>query len=99
MNIIAKKIKKYYYQLILDGRKSFEIRKEDDCKYHTDDVLILKEINDFNEYTGRITICKITCILRDFEGLADGYVALGIIPIMNLEVQNGGNKERNELAF
>lgn len=99
MNIIAKKIKKYYYQLILDDRKRFEIRKEDDCEYHTDDVLILKEIDDFNEYTGRITICKITCILRDFEGLADGYVALGIRIIKNLEIKNGGNKERNELAY
>lgn len=78
MNIIAKKIKEDYYEQILKGDKRFEIRKEDDCKYYTNDILILKEINVSGEYTGRIAICKISCVLRDFEGLADNYVALGI---------------------
>ena len=78
MNIITKKIKDYYYDLILSGDKKFEIRKEDDCNYYINDILILKEINVSKEYTGRIAICRITCVLRDFEGLADGYVALGI---------------------
>lgn len=78
MNIIAKKIDKYYYDLILKGYKKFEIRKEDDCRYFKDDILILKEITASREYTGRIAICRITCEVRDFEGLVDGYVALGI---------------------
>ena len=90
MNIIAKKIKDYYYELILSGDKRFEIRKEDDCNYYINDILILKEINDSREYTGRIAICKITCVLRDFEGLADGYVALGIKIIKTHDLTQGG---------
>lgn len=78
MNIITKKIDKYYYGLILKGYKNFEIRKEDDCRYCKEDILILKEINTSKEYTGRIAICRITCEVRNFEGLVDGYVALGI---------------------
>lgn len=78
MNIIAKKIKQIYYAQIIVGDKRFEIRKEDDCRYCVNDILILKEINVSGEYTGRIAICRITCVLRDFEGLADNYVALGI---------------------
>ncbi len=78
MNIIAKKIKDNYYEQILKGDKRFEIRKEDDCEYHTNDILIIKEIIFSGEYTGRIAICRITCVLRNFEGLADNYVALGI---------------------
>ena len=90
MNIIAKKIKKEYYQQILRGDKRFEIRKEDDCWYYTNDILILKEINISSEYTGRIAICRITCVLRGFEGLADKYVALGIKIIKTHDLTQGG---------
>lgn len=90
MNIIAKKIDKYYYDQILRGDKKFEIRIEDDCRYYTDDILILKEINVSKEYTGRIAICRITCVLRDFEGLADEYVALGIKIIKTHDLTQGG---------
>ena len=90
MNIIAKKIDKYYYEQILKGDKKFEIRKEDDCRYYTNDILILKEINVSKEYTGRIAICRITCVLRDFEGLSDGYVALGIKIIRTHDLTQGG---------
>ena len=85
MNIIAKKIKETYYRDVLSGKKRFELRKEDDCRYCTNDILILKEITVSGEYTGRIAICKITFVLRDFEGLADGYVVFGIEIITALE--------------
>lgn len=78
MNIITKKIKENYFEQIARGDKHFEIRKEDDCMYYVDDILILKEITVSNVYTGRIIICRICSVLRDFEGLADEYVALGI---------------------
>lgn len=79
MNIvISKKIKEKYFAEILRGYKKFEIRKEDDCTYHVNDILILEEINNSNMYTGRIAVCKITYVLRNFEGLHLGYVALGI---------------------
>ena len=79
MNIIAKKIERIYFNQIFSGNKNYEIRKEDDCRYEVNDILILKEITDLREsYTGRIIICRITHVLRDFKGLSDGYVALGI---------------------
>ena len=86
MNIIAKKIKRRYFDLILSGDKKFEVRKEDDCTYSSKDILILKEINDSKEYTGRILICRITNVLRDFEGLQRGYVVLGIKLIKPLDL-------------
>lgn len=90
MNIIEKKIKQIYYAQIIVGDKMYEIRKEDDCRYYINDVLILKEIKVSNEYTGRIAICKITSVLRDFEGLADGYVALGIRVIKRHDLTQEG---------
>ena len=92
MNIITKKVDKYYYNLILKGNKNFELRKEDDCRYSTDDILILKEINAFKEYTERIAICRITCVLRDYEGLKVGYVILGIKLIKSLDLSIGGTE-------
>ena len=78
MNIIVKKIEKCYFNLIDSGDKNYEIRKEDDCTYYVNDILILKEIDILNKYTGRIAICRISSVIRGFEGLVDGYVALGI---------------------
>lgn len=87
MNIIAKKIKEPYYRDILSGKKRFELRKEDDCRYYTNDILILKEITVHDgEYTGRFAICKITFLLRDYDGLEKGYVVLGIEIISTYEV-------------
>lgn len=88
MNIIAKKIKETYYREILSGKKRFELRKEDDCRYYTNDILILKEITVNGEYTGRIAICKITFLLRDYDGLEKDYVVFGINIIKTLEVKD-----------
>ena len=80
MNIIVKKIRKSYYNEILKGNKTFELRKEDDTKYNEGDILILKEIEptiiDF--YTGRFAISRIGFVLRHYEGLSDDYAIISL---------------------
>lgn len=49
---IRKKVLREYFENILSGKKNFEVRIADfDCK--EGDVLILEEIDDKRNYTGR----------------------------------------------
>ena len=61
---IIKKILKEYFEAIFSGRKNFEVRIEDDCKYSEGDILILKEINSDGFFTGRELRKEITYVLR-----------------------------------
>lgn len=80
MNVIVKKIRKPYFEEIINGNKTFELRKEDDTKYNEGDILILKEIDPFTVdfYTGRIAISKIGFVLRHYEGLSDDYAIISL---------------------
>jgi ribosomal protein S17 len=74
-----KKVWPKYYEAIRDGSKTFELRKEDDCRYDIGDLLILREWTPITKtYTGYITVAVITYVLRGVEHLAPGYAALGI---------------------
>ena len=42
--IIEKKIYRRYFNEILKGNKTFEIRIEDDCRYKENDLVLLKEV-------------------------------------------------------
>tara|TARA_Y100000034_G_C6659747_1_gene289185 strand:+ start:334 stop:615 length:282 start_codon:yes stop_codon:yes gene_type:complete len=61
---IEKKTNKDYFEKILSGDKTFEVRIEDDCKFNEGDVLILKEVDDSGEFTGREIKKVIGVILR-----------------------------------
>ena len=79
MKVIVKKIRPKFFDEILRGNKTFELRKEDDVQYEEGDILILKEIEtaiDF--YTGRFAISRIGFVLRHFEGLADDYAIISL---------------------
>lgn len=80
MKVIVKKIRPKYFDEILKGNKTFELRKEDDTQYEEGDILILKEIDptviDF--YTGRFAISRIGFVLRHFEGLSDDYAIISL---------------------
>lgn len=79
MKIIVKKIMPWYFNEILKGNKTFELRKEDDVKYEEGDILILKEIEmELGFYTGRFAISRIGFVLRKFEGLADDYAVISL---------------------
>ena len=72
------KILPKYYEEVLNGNKTFELRK-DDRDYKINDVLRLKEWDE-TYYTGRTFICTVKYILRDCPdyGLKKGFVILGI---------------------
>ena len=52
-----------YYILVADGIKNFEVRLAD-RDYHIGDVLILCEVDDHGEYTGRSITRTITYPLK-----------------------------------
>lgn len=73
--IIIKKIKPEYFEDVLSGKKKFELRRDEDnvCE---GDIIVLKEIkNDL--LTGNQVNRIVKYVLRDFEGLEDGYCIIG----------------------
>ena len=71
------KIYPKYFEAILDGKKSFEIRKND-RGFQVGDRVILKEWDNIR-YSGREIHAEIKYILDDkFIGLEKGYVAFSI---------------------
>ena len=67
-----------YFRAIKDGRKTFEIRKND-RNFQVGDTLLLQEyMPDEGEFTGRDILVAVNYILDGFSGLQDGYVAIGI---------------------
>lgn len=73
------KIKPMYYEKVITGEKSFEIRLND-RKYSVGDTLILKEFLD-QGFTGRQVMVKVVYMLshKDFpQGIPEGYVVMSI---------------------
>jgi ASC-1-like (ASCH) protein len=68
MKEIMKKVYQEYFEAIVKGEKTFEVRIEDDCHFEEGDILILKEIDDKGEFTGREIKKKIGTIFRTKEG-------------------------------
>jgi hypothetical protein len=69
-----------FFDLVYDGKKDFEIRKND-RNFQSGDILWLREYDkDCLMFLRRSIICQVTCIIhRDkFAGLAIGYCAMGI---------------------
>lgn len=73
------KILSRYYEAILQGKKTFEVRK-DDRPYHEGDTLLLQEAVALNGLicTGREIKVAVTYILRDSEYVKDGYCIMSI---------------------
>lgn len=73
------KILSRYYEAILQGKKTFEVRK-DDRQFQQGDTLILQEtVTPYGcGYTGREMKVEVTYILRDSEYVKDGYCIMGI---------------------
>jgi ASC-1-like (ASCH) protein len=69
-----------YFEDILNGRKTFEVRKND-RDFHVNDFLILEEFDPVtNRFTDRRIACMIIYILKsnEFEGISPGYAVLGL---------------------
>ncbi len=78
MTVHELKILPRFFKAIKDGRKKFEVRK-DDRDFRRGDILRLREYFD-GEYTGLEVYCLVLYVLHanDFEGLADGYCVMSI---------------------
>lgn len=70
------KILPEYYEAVILGAKTFEVRK-DDRGYQIGDVLVLREWRN-GKHTGRDVRVIVTYILRDSEYCKDGYCVIGI---------------------
>jgi len=69
-----------YYRAVADGRKRFEIRK-DDRGFQVGDRLVLQEYEPGSDlYTVRETTVRVTYILRSRQFLPEGYCAMSIEP-------------------
>lgn len=73
------KILSRYYEAVLQGKKTFEVRK-DDRPFQEGDTLLLQETVTPNGcgYTGREMKVEVTYILRDSEYVKDGYCIMAI---------------------
>lgn len=72
------KILPQYYEDVISGKKSFEIRKND-RDYKVGDVFVLREWDSDHGYTGRSYANVIKYVLKDCPeyGLQDGYCIFG----------------------
>ena len=65
-----------YFEAVLNGTKTFELRK-DDRDYSVGDSVVLMEFTD-GRFTGRSVKKRITFKLSDFDGLQEGYCIFSI---------------------
>ena len=80
MNTHFLKVVPEYFEALAEGKKGFEIRK-DDRDYKEGDNLVLEEYNpEKREYTGRALTRRIIYVLRNAEqyGLREGFCILQI---------------------
>ena len=76
MDIHELKTHKVYFTDLVDGNKTFEVRKND-RNFKIGDILHLKEW-DGEKYTSRSIGARITYFMVAPEYVKDGYVILGI---------------------
>jgi hypothetical protein len=75
------KIHPAYFEAVSDGRKTFEVRKNDRT-FQVYDTVQLREWNPTADgYTGRKIDCRITYVLSAFHGIEAGYIVFGITKI------------------
>ncbi len=68
-----------YFERVAQGRKTVEIRTEQDRTFTEGDRQVLEEwYPQTRHYTGRGVIVTVTDILRDKPWVPDGYAALSI---------------------
>lgn len=77
-----------YFEAIMSGKKSFDVRKDDrEPRYEVGDILILEEFRaHVGEFTGRKMKCHIKRVARytsdlnnlEGEGVREGYCIIGL---------------------
>ncbi|MDK1020213.1 MAG: ASCH/PUA domain-containing protein [Candidatus Hydrogenedentes bacterium] len=69
-----------HYDVVVDGRKRFELRR-DDRDFQVGDTLMLREwCLETETYTGRSVLVRVAFVLREAEpfGLMEGFCAISI---------------------
>ena len=68
-----------YFQPLIDGTKSFEVRIND-RKFNIDDIVELQEWEPYTgNYTGRYTLRRVTYLLRGgLLGIDERYVIMSL---------------------
>lgn len=80
--IHALKILPSYFEDVMSGKKTFEIRKND-RDYKVGDLLALNEYTETEEYigySGRSCLVKVDYILDNADFCKDGYITMTIKP-------------------
>lgn len=79
-----------YFEDVLSGKKSFEVRKDDrNPKFAPGDKLILQEYMKTSEtgvYTGRVIHADVLLVLRG-EYCRDGYCIMSIVPVFAINAR------------
>lgn len=68
---------------VAEGRKTFELRKNDH-NYKVGDVLLMREVEN-GKYTGRKVKVEVTYILTDYTGLEEGYCIMSTKVLRGIE--------------
>ena len=69
-----------YFEPLIDGRKSFEVRSTRDRKFSVGDVLVLREWDPNGEtYSGRSARMVVTYVLGS-PFAPDGNVIMSVVP-------------------
>lgn len=75
------KIAPAYFAAVAEGRKPFEVRK-DDRGFQVGDVLVLNEWTPEQGYTGVMMGQRVTYVYRgEAGGLQEGYVVMGLTDV------------------
>ena len=85
-----------YFEAVLSGEKTFEIRLKD-RDYRVGDLLALNEY-DGERYTGRCCLVKIDYILDDSNYCLENYVTMSIKPCL-VDINDGCDCRYNHNIF
>ena len=78
MTVHEVKILPVYFEPVLKGTKTFEIRKND-RGYCVGDSILFREWED-GQYSGREALFDVTYLLKDFDAISKDYVVMSIVP-------------------
>lgn len=93
------KIEKKYFDQIVEGKKTFEVRKND-RDFHVGDYLGLNEITDHacndkgeRKETGDFVLVRVLSVFADLAYVKEGMVIMAIKPC-SIKEQGGGRATR-----
>lgn len=91
--IHALKTTPQFFEDVTNGKKAFEVRKND-RDFRVCDYIALNEYDatkpDYERYSGRSALFQITYILNNPEYCKSEYVILGLVPCGVETIPNGG---------